>query len=318
MGLDTRREGCDFFRQPCLVKTVPHLFLVDAVHGLGHILGHRAGEHAEILKDRFKQLVVIPAVILPDILPVQQNTPPGGVKEAADQLDQCRLASAIQAHDGQVLAGVQCQAHVGDGVFLRTGVAVAHILQLQLIGHIQPLFQRDALLKPEGFRQLEELPDGGDVQALLAQEGKLLHQACDPLGKAGGRTEVEQEFRHRQAPGHGEPEQISIGRTVAHQQQGQVDEVGGQVGALPLFEKGIVEPQSRIVQVSEPLPQAEDADILAELASLGGVAQVMQAPGDLCPLLPVAVAPLVDIPGGKIAHHSGQGRQDTEPGVQPG
>ena len=100
MGLDTRREGCDFFRQPCLVKTVPHLFLVDAVHGLGHILGHRAGEHAEILKDRFKQLVVIPAVILPDILPVQQNTPPGGVKEAADQLDQCRLASAIQAHDG--------------------------------------------------------------------------------------------------------------------------------------------------------------------------------------------------------------------------
>ena len=190
MGLDTRREGCDFFRQPCLVKTVPHLFLVDAVHSLGHILGHRAGEHAEILKDRFKQLVVIPAVILPDILPVQQNTPPGGVKEAADQLDQCRLASAIQAHDGQVLAGVQCQAHVGDGVFLRTGVAVAHILQLQLIGHIQPLFQRDALLRHflglTAALLLEGCPpETGRVPAVRGTPGWW---RCPGSACAGGQT----------------------------------------------------------------------------------------------------------------------------------
>ena len=205
-----------------------------------------------------------------------------------------------------------------DGVLLRAGVPVADPFELQLIGGIQPLFQREAVLKAERFRIFEKFPHGGDIETLLVQFCKLFQNAADPLGKTGGRTEIEQELRDRQALFQCQPNQVGIGRAVAHQQQGQVDDIGPEVGRLPPEQEAVVEPHRALPEFFHPLPQAKDADILAVLP-VGGdllhVGQPLHIPGFL---LAVAVAPLVDPPGRQIADDRCGADQQAEPGVQAG
>src|SRR5699024_2745885 len=134
-----------------------------------------------LLKDGGEQLVISPAVELPDVLPIQKNPALVGVVEAAQQLDQSGLARAVQADNGHLFAGADGQAQVlQDGLF-RAGVAEGDVVQPQLV----PVDRGDrrAVRKAERLGQMEVFLDGGKVQALLVEGRALLQDAGDPGGK---------------------------------------------------------------------------------------------------------------------------------------
>ena len=192
------------------------------------------------------------------------------------------------------------------------------MLQTQFIGDVQPLFQRRAVIKAERLRVFQKLPHGGDIKALFAQFCELFQNAADPLGKAGGRPKVEQELRDRQALRQREPNQVGIGRAVAHQQQGQIDDVGPKVSFFPPDKEAVVEPHGILPQALHPLAQTEDADIFAVLPVGGDLLHIVDLLHAAGFFLAVAVAPLIDALGRQIADHRRCTDQQAEPAVQPG
>ena len=194
LGVQPVGQGAHRFGQAGLVQALPYPAGVDAVQPLGHVLGHAGLQHRKVLEHRREQRVVIPAVILPDVLPVQEHPPPGGVQEPAGQPHQRGLAGAVQAHDGQLFAGVDGQVDVVQGVCLGFRVAVAHMVKADLAGHIGGAGQRLAALKAERLRPVQRFPQQRDLQRLAVQLGAFGQNAGHPLGKAADRRKVQKKL----------------------------------------------------------------------------------------------------------------------------
>src|SRR5699024_2100624 len=88
VGVIALGQGSDLFGQDRLGNAGFHFVHVDAVHPLGHCLGNGDVQLGTLLKDGGEQLVISPAVELPDVLPIQKTPALVGVVEAAQQLDQ--------------------------------------------------------------------------------------------------------------------------------------------------------------------------------------------------------------------------------------
>ena len=78
-------------------------------------------------------LVVIPAVKLPDVLPVQEHLPLCRVVKAAQQLDEGGFSRAVASHNGQLFPGTDGEINMGEGIVVRAGVPEAYIPQRQLV-----------------------------------------------------------------------------------------------------------------------------------------------------------------------------------------
>ena len=127
--------------------------------------------------------------------------------------------------DERIIAGAEQEAD-GWQYSLRPRLLNEYIGQSQVKDNLS-IFIKAAAARHEALDHVL------DVQALLLQGGEPGQDAGDPLGKAGGRPKVEQKLGRRQALAQGDPEQVGVGRPVAQQQQGQVDEVRPEIGGLP-------------------------------------------------------------------------------------
>ena len=187
---------------------------------------------------------------------------------------------------------------MGEDVLFGPRVAVADVLQRDFVPLPVVLRERIAFSEVEGLRPVEELPDGGDVQALPVEGGEFAEDAGDPLGKAADRPEVEEEFRRGQPLGEGQPEEVGVGDAVPAEGEDQVDDVGPEVDLLLLFDKPAVKGGGFVPDRLQPVPQAEDADVLGKIpAGLGPpqVAHLLPVGGVLLPvLIPPAVQLAVD------------------------
>ena len=245
--------------------------------------------------------VVVSAVVLADVLPVQQHLALGGVVEAAQQLDQGGLARAVPAHHRQLLAGADGEVHVGQGVLRPAGVAEGHIPQFQLIEVVFLDGQGLAVPEPEGLGRVRHLPEDGQLQALPVELPQAGENARHPLGKAADGGKVQHKFRRGQIPPEGHGDEQAIGRAVARQGQPHVQQVGPQAVPLALGVEVLVQPGVLVVQLGEPRADAEDADVLCQVGVPAADDHVVPLVDELSLLLPVAVAPAPDAFPGEIA-----------------
>ena len=202
---------------------------------------------------------------------------------------------------------------MGDGVLFRLGIAVGDVFQRQ---GVVPLRQLLSAAEAEGLRPVQKLPQDGDVQALPVELCELVQKSRHPLGKAADRAKIEKKAGNAQFPFRRQGDEIDIGRAVAQQRQRQVDDVGPEVGLLPLGDPGPVEPQGVLPELHDPVPQAQDADILGVLPLRGRLIGVAHAVLLFLPLLAVAVAPLQDTLAGEVTSRCRDGDQRNDPRIQ--
>ena len=69
---------------------------VNALHFLRHVFGNAGFQNGKVLKNGGKQSVIVAAVILPDILSVQENPPFRWVKKTAYKADQSGFSGAVE------------------------------------------------------------------------------------------------------------------------------------------------------------------------------------------------------------------------------
>ena len=86
-GLVLLGQGFDFFGETCHGDAVPDPGQIYIAFRLRHVGGHCDGHQVEILEHCGEHLIIISSVVLPDVLSVQEDSPGGGIQEAAEQLD---------------------------------------------------------------------------------------------------------------------------------------------------------------------------------------------------------------------------------------
>ena len=310
MGVLPLGQGADLVRHPRPLQAVPHTLPVH-VPALGHVFRHRAGQRGELLEHGGEQLVVVPAVILPDVLPVQQHQALRGVQQAAHELDEGGLARAVFAHHRQLLPGADGQADVGEGVRLCAGVAVGHVPQLDGVQVAGLDGQGCAVLKAEGLRRGHKLPQGGQVQALAVEGAQVGEDARHPLGEAAHGGEVQHELGGGQLPPEGQGDEPAVGRAVAQQGQGHVQQVGPQIAPLGFDAEVLEHLGIFVVELEQPGSQAENAHVLGQLGALALVHDAVGHAAQPALLLPVAVAPGADALPGEVAR---RGQRSGEQG----
>ena len=251
-------------------------------------------------------LVVVPAVILPDVRPIQQHLSLRGIVEAAEELDKGGLSRAVAAHHRQLLAGMERQVDMGQRVVVRAGVAEAHVPELQGIQMILLHGQRLAVPEAKQLRLLRELPQGGKVQALPVEGPQSGEDARHPLGEAADRREVQHERRRRQLSPQGHGNEQAVGRAVAQKRQRHVQQVRPHILAVGLDVEVLHQPGVLFVQLRQPGADAEDTDVLGQLHVLAAVDHVVRLVHQRGLLLPVAVAPGPDMLPREVAR-GGQG-----------
>ena len=93
-------------------KTAVDFFRVDVFGGLCNAFCNGRIQDGKALKHSGKQVVILSAVKLPDILPIQQHTPLGRIVEAAQKHDHGGFACAVQTYHCQLFAGMDGQVHL--------------------------------------------------------------------------------------------------------------------------------------------------------------------------------------------------------------
>ena len=307
MGVLPLGQLPDLVRDARPLQTVPHFGTIYIFpSGLGHVFRHRSRQDGKLLEHGGEVLVVVPAVILPDVLPIQQHLSLRGIVEAAEELDKGGLSRAVAAHHRQLLAGMERQVNMGQGVMVRAGVAEAHVPQLQGIQMIFLHGQRLAVPEAKQLRLLHELPQGGKVQALPVEGPQSGEDARHPLGEAADRREVQHERRRRQLSPQGHGDEQAVGRAVAQKRQRHVQQVRPHILAVGLDVEVLHQPGVLFVQLRQPGADAEDADVLGQLHVPAAVDHVVRLVHQRGLLLPVAVAPGPDMLPREVAR-GGQG-----------
>lgn len=199
LGIQPLGQRLHRFGQARLGKAGPYPVRIDALHPLGHVFRHAGFQQGKILEHRREKGIVIPPVEVPDVLAVEEHPPLGRVQEAAGQPHQGGFARAVEPHDGQFFPGVDGQVDIVEGIFIRFGVAVTHMVKADLAGHGRVPGQRLAAREPERFRPVQRFPDAGNFQRLAVERSPLVQDAAHPLGETADRREVEQK------PGGGQP-----------------------------------------------------------------------------------------------------------------
>ena len=105
LGVNALGQRVDLLGQARLVQAGAHLVLIAAFDRLRDVFGHRRSQYRKFLKSGGEERVVVSAVKLADVLPVQQHRALGRVQQAAQELDQRGFARAVEAHNRPLLAG---------------------------------------------------------------------------------------------------------------------------------------------------------------------------------------------------------------------
>lgn len=104
-GIHSTGQTCDLFRKACFFQTILYSGSVNALHFLCHVFGNAGFQNGKVLKNGGKQSVIVAAVILPDILSVQENPPFRWVKKTAYKADQSGFSGAVETDNGEFFPG---------------------------------------------------------------------------------------------------------------------------------------------------------------------------------------------------------------------
>ena len=186
----------------------------------------------------------------------------------------------------------------------------------QNLALLQTLWQRRSLLKCKGLWPLQKLPQIGQFQALAVEGGNLLHDALHPLGKAADSGKVQQELGGGQSLGQGHPDEVGVGAAVAQQGEKGIHHMHPKIHPLPSGQKGLVGAHGTSPHLVQPGSQAEYPNILG-IFPLGchifGIINGFQAGR---PLLPVAIAPALQVLADHKSHCCGEHHQSHHPAVE--
>ena len=293
-----------------------HAGAVCAARRLRHIVRKRGFVDRKILKHGGKMAVIVAAVVFSDVLAVQQHGALGRVIKAADQLDQRRLAGAVQADDRELFAGRYLEADVLQRVLFRAGVAERDVLQLNRVRLFGVGLERLAVLKAERLRRLQIGADAVDFQTEAVQLGKTRENAGYPSREAADRREVQQKFRGGEAVLQRQKQQVGVGSAAAQKGQRDVREVAQKVNAL-LAEQKVPEHAHRGgVNVAQPAPHAEDADILEHRVAAGFGIDIIHMLGKAGLLLAPVEAPFCGARRCEVAERRGRKDDQNQHGVE--
>ena len=173
----------DCLPQPGTLHTVIHSCAVKLTKALGDILRDSSLKSGEVLKHSGEKRVVIPAVKLTNVLPVQEYTPLRRIKIAAQQLNERGFTRAVQTDDSQLLTRLDGQIHMGKDIFLTFCVAEAYIFQTQFV--FAEIISAHTLTANniERFGVVHVLTVRTDLQTGLMQCGDIVQNCCHPSGK---------------------------------------------------------------------------------------------------------------------------------------
>ena len=172
------------------------------LHGGRHVLAEGEGEQLKVLKHDREQRDVLVVVVLADVDAVEQDRALGGVVEAAEQLDERRLARAVFADDREPLADAELHRDMAQRVVLGAGVAERNVAEFDLVVAVAALLGRQAALIHLA-RRVEEfigLAQEDGVRAEFAPGGD---ERADAAGKRGDRADVLRDAAHRERAGPG-------------------------------------------------------------------------------------------------------------------
>ena len=199
---------------------------------LGNICRQTGRKQGMLLEDGGEQPIIVPAVKLPDIFPVQQHPALGGVQQAAEELHQRRFSRPVEAHDGQLFSRTDGQIHTANGVLFRLRVSEGHVFQPQRIA-LETAGNCLALFHSKGLRPFQKFPDPAQLLTLPVQGNQAVQNGGDPGGKACHRRKLQQEQRCALSPGQGSMDKIGIGNAVSRQRQQHVRCLCPQETSLP-------------------------------------------------------------------------------------
>ena len=168
-GIHSAGQTCDLFRKACFFQTILYSGSVNALHFLCHVFGNAGFQNGKVLKNGGKQSVIVAAVILPDILSVQENPPFRWVKKTAYKADQSGFSGAVETDNGEFFPGMERETDMRKGIRGGSGIVEGDILQTDFTGGRGNSGKGLSFLKQEGLRIIQKFPYDGQIHALPVQ-----------------------------------------------------------------------------------------------------------------------------------------------------